>query len=72
MFFSSFETMALVMAYDLQEMKVVLSMEMMIQTIFELMEEGGGRLMNQNIMKISMPQIHRNFLKNSHQIGIGK
>jgi hypothetical protein len=51
--------MAVVMAYDLHEMEVVLSMEMMIQTIFKLVGEGGFR-MNQNIMRIEMPQIHRN------------
>jgi hypothetical protein len=53
-------------------MKVVLSMEMMNQTIFELVEGGGGVKMNQNIMKISMPQIHKIFLRISHQIGNSK
>ncbi len=57
--FPFFRTMAVVMAYDLHEMEVVLSMEMMIQTIFKLVGEGGFR-MNQNIMRIEMPQIHRN------------
>jgi hypothetical protein len=32
--------MAVVMAYDLQELEVVLSMEMMIQTICELVGKG--------------------------------
>jgi hypothetical protein len=45
-------------------------MEMMIQTIFELVEEGGGFRINQNIMKFSMPQIHKNFKGISHEIGI--
>jgi hypothetical protein len=40
--FFSFGIVAIVTAYDLQEMKVVLFMEMMTQTIFELVEEEGG------------------------------
>jgi hypothetical protein len=48
-----------------------LSMEMMTQTIFELVGEGGFRT-NQNIIKISMPQIHKNFYRISHQIKMGK